>query len=163
MIYEVVGDILLSKAQAIAHGIAANDPMDQGLAKSLHEKFPALHKDFHHWCHQQHPKPGEAWLWGGVNGVRIISLLTQEGGYGRGAKPGKASSSNVNHALRALKKIIQKEGLTSVALPALATGVGGLTWNEVLPLINSQLGELDVNIYVYSTYQPGKQAKESNI
>ncbi len=163
MIYEVVGDILLSKAQVIAHGVAANDPMDQGLAKSLHENFPALHKDFHHWCHQQHPKPGEAWLWGGVDGVRIINLLTQEGGYGHGARPEKASVSNVNHALRALKKIIQKEGFSSVALPALATGVGGLEWGEVLPLIKNQLGELNLDIYLYSTYQAGKQAKEPDI
>jgi len=163
MIYEVAGDILLSKAQVIAHGVAANDPMDQGLAKSLHENHPALHKDFHHWCHQQHPKPGEAWLWGGANGVRIISLLTQEGGYGHGARPGKASTGNVNHALRSLKKIIQKEGFASVALPALSTGVGGLAWGDVLPLIKNQLSELDVDIYLYTTYQPGEQAQEPNV
>lgn len=162
MIYEVAGDILLSKAQAIAHGVAANDPMDQGLAKSLHENFPAMHKDFHHWCHLQHPKPGEAWLWGGANGVRIICLLTQEGGYGHGSRPGKASTTNVNNALRALKKIIQKESLTSVALPALATGVGGLVWDEVLPLINNQLSDLDVDIYVYTIFKPGEHAVESN-
>ena len=36
MIYEVTGDILLSKADAIAHGVAANDPMDQGLAAFDH-------------------------------------------------------------------------------------------------------------------------------
>jgi len=160
MIYEVAGDILLSKAQVIAHGVAANDPMDQGLAKALHENFPALHKDFHHWCHQQHPKPGAAWLWGGVGGVRIVNLLTQDGGYGHGARPGKASTANVNHALRALKKIVEKEGFTSVALPALATGVGGLTWDEVLPLIKNQMNELDADIYVYSAYHAGKQADE---
>ena len=39
MIYEVAGDILLTRAQAIAHGIAANDPMTEGLALSLHEKI----------------------------------------------------------------------------------------------------------------------------
>ena len=81
MIHEVSGDILLSSAQAIAHGIAPNDPMDKGLARSLHEKYPAMHKDFHHWCHQNHPKPGSAWMWGGTDGVRVINLLTQDGGY----------------------------------------------------------------------------------
>lgn len=53
--------------------------MNQGLALSLHERYPAMHKDFHLWCHQQHSKPGEAWAWGGAEGVRIINLLTQEG------------------------------------------------------------------------------------
>ncbi len=60
MIYEVFGCISLTKAQVIAYGIAPNDPMNQGLALSLHKKHPAMHNDFHHWCHQNHPKPGSA-------------------------------------------------------------------------------------------------------
>ena len=32
MIHEVEGDILETKAAAIAQGVAANDPMNQGLA-----------------------------------------------------------------------------------------------------------------------------------
>lgn len=160
MIHEVEGDILLTKAEAIAHGIAANDPMNQGLALSLHERYPAMHKDFHHWCHANHPKPGEAWVWGGAEGARIVNLITQEGGYGGGNKPGKATEANVNHALRALKKIIQKEEFKSVALPKLATGVGGLDWSDVKPLIESQLGDLDIPVYVYEVFHPGQQAKE---
>lgn len=162
MIHEVEGDILLSKAQVIAHGVAANDPMNQGLALSLHEQYPAMHKDFHHWCHQSHPKTGEAWIWGGAEGVRIVNLITQEGGYGTGNRPGKATEADVNHALRALKKIINKEKFTSLALPRLATGVGGLDWEQVKPLIQSQLGDLDIPIYVYVTFKAGQQAKEGN-
>lgn len=160
MIHELTGDILLTKAQAIAHGIAANDPMNQGLALSLHEQYPAMHKDFHYWCHQNHPKPGEAWVWGGAEGARVVNLITQEGGYGGGNRPGKASESIVNHALRALKKIVEKEGFNSLALPRLATGVGGLDWEQVKPLIESQLGDLDIPIYVYTVYQAGEQAVE---
>ena len=74
MIHEVSGDILFSKAQVIAHGVAPNDPMTQGLARALHEKFPAMHKDFHHWCSQRHPAPGQIWMWGGAGGTRIVSL-----------------------------------------------------------------------------------------
>ena len=160
MLHEVSGDMLKSSADAIAHGVAANDPMDQGLALALHKDYPAMHKDFHHWCHNQHPKPGEAWIWSGADGKRIINLITQDGGYGHGAHPGKATAKSVNGALRALKKMVKKEGLTSVAIPKLATGVGGLSWDEVQPLIQSQLSDLNVPVYIYSDYQPGKQAKE---
>ncbi len=161
MIHEVEGDILLSKAQAIAHGVAPLDPMSQGLAKALHEKYPSMHKDFHHWCHQKRPKPGEAWMWGGPGGFRVINLLTQDGGYEHGAKPSKATVGNVNHALRALKKIIEKEHIESLALPRLATGVGGLDWGEVYPLIETQLGDVDIPIYLYTLYHPDQQARES--
>jgi O-acetyl-ADP-ribose deacetylase (regulator of RNase III) len=66
----------------------------------------------------------------------------------------------VNHALRALKKLIKAEGLSSVALPRLATGVGGLEWEEVQPLVSNQLSDVDANIYVYHRYIPGKKATE---
>ena len=46
MIYEVSGDILLSDARAIAHGVAPNDNFTTGLAFSLREHWPALYKDF---------------------------------------------------------------------------------------------------------------------
>jgi O-acetyl-ADP-ribose deacetylase (regulator of RNase III) len=160
MIHEVEGDILLTRAAAIAHGVAAKDPMNQGLAAALHERYPAMHKDFHHWCQQGHPKLGSAWLWGGAGGVRIISLLTQEGGYEHGSKPRGATATSVNHALRALGKLLLAEKLPSVALPRLATGVGGLDWGTVQPLIANQLAELPVKIYVYAQYVPGKQAAE---
>lgn len=161
MIIEVEGDILLSRAQAIAHGVAANDPMTQGLAKSLHEKMPSMHKDFHHWCHQQHPEPGEAWVWAAADGVRIVNLITQEGGYGHSARPYKASVKNVSHALKALKKMAIKEKFASLALPRLATGVGGLNWDDVSPLIQDHLGDLDIPVYIYITYIPDQAAKES--
>jgi len=160
MIHEVEGDILLTKAQVIAHGVAANDPMKQGLALSLHERYPAMHKDFHHWCHQAHPEPDAAWVWGGTDGVRLVNLITQEGGHDAGSHPGKASGASVNHALRALKKIIIKEKFSSVALPRLATGVGGLRWEQVKPLIEAQLGDLDIPVYLYVVFRAGKQAAE---
>jgi O-acetyl-ADP-ribose deacetylase (regulator of RNase III) len=160
MLYQVKGDIIQTKAQAIAHGIAPNDPMNQGLALSLHESYPAMHKDFHHWCHQNHPKAGEAWMWGGANNVRIINLLTQDGSYEHGSKPGKATVSNVNHALKALVKIIKKENITSLALPRLATGVGGLDWQDVWPLMEGRLGDLDIPIYVYTEFHAGMTANE---
>ncbi len=163
MIYEVEGDILLTGAQVIAHGMAVGDPMNRGLALAIHEKYPLMHKDFHHWCHQTNPKPGSVWMWGSVGGVRIVNLLTQEGGSAHASHPSKATLSNVNHALKDLRKLIEKEQFTSLALPRLATGVGGLQWEEVLPLMHKHLADAGIPIFVYSEYCPGKLAKESAI
>ena len=145
MIKEVHGDILLSSAQAIAHGVSPNDNFGQGLALSLRERWPALYKDFRHYCHTAHPKAGEVWVWAGADGKRIANLLTQEAAYGHGERPGEATLPNVNHALRALARVIESEGLTSIALPRLATGVGRLQWEQVRPLIDEHLGALPVS------------------
>lgn len=98
MIYDVNVDILLTKAPALAYGIAPNDPFDQGLARALREQWPAMHRDYHHYASQTHPRLGELWSWG-TSGKRII-LLTQEGGFEHGARPGRATVGNANHCLR---------------------------------------------------------------
>jgi O-acetyl-ADP-ribose deacetylase (regulator of RNase III) len=161
MITEVQGDILLSKAAAIAHGVAPNDHFDSGLALSLRERWPAMVKDFRHYCQTNHPKPGEIWAWAGADGPRIINLMTQAAAYGHGEKPGAASLENVNHALRALAKLAAAEKLPSIALPKLATGVGGLDWQDVKPLIERHLGGLGIPVYVYSVFHAGKIAAEA--
>lgn len=159
MIHEISGDILLTQAKAIAHGIAPNDHFNQGLALALRERWPAMAKDFHHYCHDRNPKPGEVWTWSGP-GLRIINLLTQEPAESKTAHPGKASLSHVRHALEELRKVIEKEKIPSVALPKLATGVGGLAWADVKALIQEKLGDLKAVILVYSNYRPNEKAQE---
>lgn len=160
MIHEVTGDILLSGAQAIAHGVAPNDHFDSGLALALREKWPSMAKDFRHYAHQSHPKPGEIWMWGGTDGARIFNLMTQEGEIAHGTRPGKATLANVNHCLRRLSHELEKENIKSLALPALATGVGGLKWADVKPLIEQMLGGVSIPIYIYTTYHAGVKAVE---
>jgi O-acetyl-ADP-ribose deacetylase (regulator of RNase III) len=160
MIHEVSGDILLSNAQAIAHGVAPNDPFHTGLALALREHAPAMYKDFRHYCHERHPKPGELWSWTGPDGRYLVALFTQEGSYEHGGKPGKASTTHVGHALKALRRLAEAEGFRSLALPRLATGVGGLEWSEVRPLIEQHLGDLPIPVYLYVVYHPGGRATE---
>jgi O-acetyl-ADP-ribose deacetylase (regulator of RNase III) len=160
MIHHVTGDILLSKAHAIAHGIAPNDPFSSGLALSLREHWPSMYKDFRHYCQTTHPKPGAVWSWGGAEGMRIINLFTQDPAFDHGAKPGKATIEHVNHALRELRRVIEAEKFTSLALPRLATGVGGLSWDEISPLIQKHLGDLPIPVYIYTTFQKGVAATE---
>jgi O-acetyl-ADP-ribose deacetylase (regulator of RNase III) len=162
MIKEVSGDIMLSKAQTIAHGVAPFDHFENGLALSLRQDYPSMVKDFRHWCHQSNPQPGHAWIWGGADGKRIVNLLTQEApqGHGHSGHPGAATLSNVTRALRELKKVIKEEGLTSVAIPRLATGVGKLKWEDVKPLIEEQLADCGAEVYLYTNFVKGQAATE---
>lgn len=160
MIHSVSGDILLSKAHAIAHGVAPNDHFDSGLALSLRERWPSMAKDFRHYSHNTHPKPGELWLWSGVGDTHIFNLLTQEGEHGHGARPGRASLANVSHCLKRLAHAVEHEKIRSLAIPAIATGVGGLKWSDVEPLVTEKLGELKIPVFVYTEYHAGVAAEE---
>lgn len=162
MLHFVSGDLLLSKAAAIAHGVAPSDHFNQGLALSLRERWPAMARDFRHWCHNASPKPGSIWHWAGPGGVRIVNLLTQEAAEGHhGGHPGRAKAEHVNHALKALRQFAGDERLASLALPKVATGVGGLDWAEVKLLIRKHFDDLGVPVYVYEEFHKGVAASES--
>ena len=159
MIHEVDGDILLTSAQAIAHGVSPNDHFDVGLARALRELWPSLAKDFRHYAHQTHPKPGELWVFRNAEGRTIYNLMTQEGEQASQAS-GRATVANVNHALKRLRHELESGSVRSIALPRLATGAGGLDWTEIQPLIERHLGDLGIPVFVYTTYHKGQQAEE---
>ena len=95
------------------------------------------------WWQRAHHKPSDA------------GALRECGRYAGGA-----SLPNVNHALGELSGLIKKEKLASVALPRLATGVGGLDWAAVRPLIEKHLEPLGIPVIVYTTYRKGVPADE---
>ena len=66
----------------------------------------------------------------------------------------------MNHALQALTKEVRTQGIKSLALPKLATGVGRLTWEEVRPLMESAFRDLGIPVYVYTTYKKDVPATE---
>lgn len=165
MIIDVSGDILRTRAQALAHGVAPHDHFETGLAHSLRELWPAMYKDFRHFNHTQNPAPGGAWFWGGAGGTRIVALFTQDGStaHHHQGHPGRARLEHVNHALRELRKVVEREKFTSLALPRLATGVGGLEWSQVRPLVEKHLGDLPIPVYLYVEYHAGVVAQEPGL
>jgi O-acetyl-ADP-ribose deacetylase (regulator of RNase III) len=156
MIIEVEGDILASKAEAVAHGVAVDDDFKQGLALQLRERWPAMYKDFRHFCQTQSPDEGTLWTWRGAGSGAIINLLTQKPPAAKGSHPGKATLQNVGHCLRALAEEADKAGYKSLAITRLATGVGALEWDDVKPLINRHLSPLKIPVYVYVKYVKGQ-------
>ena len=161
MIKYVSGDILNSTADTIAHGVAPNDDFKQGLALSLREQWPSLYKDFRHYCKTTHPKEGGLWFWKGAEGPAVVSLLTQEHPPSQSMHPGKATLPYVRHSLKELRKEAEKQGFKSIALPKIATGVGGLEWDDVKPLIEENFSDSAIPVYVYECYEKGATAEEA--
>lgn len=162
MIKEVTGDILLSESKMIAHCVAPMDHFDSGLALSLRENYPSMVKGFRNYCHTHHPKPGEIWTWSGVGGIRIVNLMAQEPAPSESYKghPGKATISFLDKTLKNLSKLVQTEKPESLAIPKLATGVGGLDWDDVRDVIYKHLDGHNIPVYIYSQYVKGVKAKE---
>ncbi len=160
MIREVAGDLLLSRAHVIVHGVSPGDDFHQGLALKLRETWPAMYKDFRHYCKTQSPDPGGLWAWMAADGRPIVSLFTQDAAPPHGGRPGRASLQHVAHSLKALHKLAEAEHWSSMALPRLATGAGALSWVQVRPLIDQHLAGLAATVFIYSTFHAGVAAAE---
>jgi len=160
MIKYVKGDLLLSKCDAIAHGVAPNDDFKQGLALSLREQWPALYKDFRHYCKTTHPKEGGLWTWKTAGSPIVVNLLTQEHPSSQGGTPGRAHMSYVGSTLKELANLIEAENIKTIAMSKLATGVGALAWAEVKPMIETYLKGSKATIFVYEEFHKGIQAEE---
>ncbi|TNE51992.1 MAG: Appr-1-p processing protein [Deltaproteobacteria bacterium] len=160
MIREVEGDILLTRAHAIAHGVAPNDLFTHGLSLTLRQRWPAMYNDFLRWNKDNQAQPGDVLTWQGVGGVRVVHLFTQESTEEGSVFPGRACLYHVKRCINRLKEEIVDQGIISLALPRLATGAGGLKWDEVSHVIYPDLEEVHIPIVVYATYTPGIAANE---
>ena len=68
MIYEVEGDILLTRAQLVVHNVTTFDPMNRGIARKLKDKYPAMARHFICGVGKPVPSPGTS----GVGRLRTI-------------------------------------------------------------------------------------------
>lgn len=160
MLKEVEGDILLTKAQAFAHGVAVNDDFKHGLSLQLKEQWPALYKDFRHFCKTHSPKEGDIWSWKGPGTPVIFQLFTQSASKVEGGIPSKASISHLNHALKKLVKELNHQSITSLAITKIGTGVGGLNWSEVQDTLKKDLSSYEGQVFIYANYKAKVVAKE---
>jgi len=159
MIYEVEGDILLTRAQVIVNDVGVGDSMTRGLARKLNERYPAMVEAFHAWCEETNPEPGEIWLWEAADKSQIVNLIIHEGDEDptRVRRPDRIA---LNRCLRRLAKMVADERFKSMAMPKIASGDFGLDWTDVRGMMDSQLGEVLAPIFVYVVELEGQVASE---
>jgi O-acetyl-ADP-ribose deacetylase (regulator of RNase III) len=163
MIYEVEGDIMLSRARLIVQGVATNDSMNRGLARKLSQRYPAMVNDFQTWCEAEQPQPGTVWLWGELGKTQIANLITHEGDAETPGRLGRPDKISVNKAFRALNSLYAKHRFKSIAMPKVGAGEFGLDWAEVKDMLHAQLGQLLIPIFVYTKELDGQVAHEPGL
>lgn len=162
MLYEVEGDIMLTRAQVIAQGVSTNDPMTRGFSRKLHDRFPAMVEAFLDWCEVESPEPGQVWLWGDPDKIQVVNLITHEGDEDPN-RPGRPQRIAVNRCFRALNKLALEQRFKSIAMPPVGAGEFGLDWSEVRGMMDSQLGEQLIPIFIYVKQLDGQVAHEPGL
>lgn len=142
MIRFVSGDLLESQAQTLVNPVNCRGVMGKGLAKVFKERRPAMFREYREACKRGEVRPGRPLLH--RDGDRQVLCVPTKDDFDR-----PSTLEIVEAGLRAIRDRFAEWGITSLALPALGCGLGGLAWADVKPLIESVLEELPIEIEVY--------------
>ena len=153
MIEYKTGDVLSEKAEALVNTVNCVGVMGRGVALQFKKAFPDNFKAYAKACQADEVQPGRMFVFETKrldNPRYIINFPTKR--HWRG----KSRIADIETGLTALAGEIRARGISSVALPPLGSGLGGLDWPEVRSRIESALGELapTVSIVVFEPDGP---------
>ena len=155
MMFFEKGDLLHAKAQALVNTVNTVGVMGKGIALQFKEAFPHNTKVYIEACKKKELEPGKllaVWDTNLLLGCKLIINFPTKTHWRQPSK-----YEHIEKGLFALKDLIEKENITSIALPPLGCGNGGLDWNLVKPLIVHYLQDLPIDVYVY---EPNDQIKQ---
>lgn len=150
-LHSVRGNILDNEyqCQAICHGVNTQGVLGAGLARQIvsDPRYSGLQAAFAARCRGEHRlQPGEVFTWQAPDGLLILNLATQEY-YGR---RGHATYAWVEQALTSLRQELHHRlSVTHLAMPRIASGLGGLDYLQVRPLILTALGTWPGDLFLY--------------
>ena len=146
MIKHVQGNILNAQAEALVNTVNCVGVMGKGIALQFKKAFPENFKAYKNACQRGEVKPGGMFVIDtGQNFPKyIINFPTKR--HWRD----KSRYKDIEAGLQALVKEITARNIGSIAIPPLGSGLGGLDWAKIKPMIEKALSALpDVQIQLF--------------
>jgi O-acetyl-ADP-ribose deacetylase (regulator of RNase III) len=140
------GNLLDAPVQALVNTVNTVGVMGKGIALQFKNTFPENSKAYSEAVKEGKVKLGEV-LVVSVNPIGTVKYIINFPTKGHWRYPSKLSW--IQSGLKDLKQKIQEYHIASVALPPLGCGNGGLNWDEVKPVIENALKDLQTDIIVY--------------
>lgn len=144
------GDILKENVEALVNTVNCVGVMGRGIALQFKNAFPDNFKEYAIACKKKEVQPGEMFVHktGRTHNHKyIINFPTKR--HWRG----KSRMEDIESGLRALVETVRHYNISSIAVPPLGSGLGGLNWREVRLHIIAAMEQLqDVKVVVF---EPG--------
>lgn len=162
MITFTTGNLLDANAEALVNTVNTVGVMGKGIALMFKEAFPDNLASYEDACKRKEVTVGRMLVTKRANLVGpkwIINFPTKK----HWRHPSKIEW--IVEGLEDLRRVIQANGIRSIALPPLGSGNGGLEWRDVRPRIEAALGELlNLDVVVYEpTSQYHNVSKRSGV
>jgi O-acetyl-ADP-ribose deacetylase (regulator of RNase III) len=157
----LVGDMFFSRAQTLTVSVNIKGIMGKGVASRAKYQFPDVYVRYQDACRNGKLKMGKPWLYKreistdceladdpesliNPNGETWFLLFPTKKHWRDNSK-----IEDIEAGLVWLSKNYQKEGIKSLALPALGCGLGGLDWANVGPLLCKYLSTFEIPVCIY--------------
>lgn len=130
------GNILAEDAEALVNTVNCVGIMGRGIALQFKNQFPENFTAYAGACKRQAVEPGKMFVFetGNLTYPRyIINFPTKR--HWRG----KSRLEDIDAGLKALAQEIRDRQITSIAIPPIGCGLGGLDWAQVRPRIEAAL------------------------
>ena len=148
------GNLLHSDAQCLVNTVNCEGFMGKGIAYQFKQEFPQNNQNYLTQCQNNHFKVGEI-LFFEEKGKIIANFPTKN------KWREKSKYSYIEEGLQALCNGIIQHNITSIAIPQLGCGNGGLEWEKVKEMIYKYLGSLE-NIHIILYGSSTSQTSPSN-
>ena len=129
------GNVLDEGAEALVNTVNTVGVMGRGVALQFKQRFPENFKAYEKACARKEVVPGRMFVFetGDLFPRLIINFPTKRHWRYR------SRMEDIDAGLEDLVRVLRERGVTSVAVPPLGCGLGGLDWNEVRPKIEAAL------------------------
>ena len=140
---ELKGNIFDSQAQVLVNPVNCVGTMGAGLAKQFKTRYPQMDAHYRSLCKKGLVKTGKITLHPVHDGHTVANFPTKI----HWRNPSRIEY--IEEGLIALNLTLAEHGLSSVAIPAIGTGYGGLDWDLVKPMIRSLLTHDPLQVEIY--------------
>jgi O-acetyl-ADP-ribose deacetylase (regulator of RNase III) len=158
MIEFKTGNLLAERADALVNTVNCVGVMGRGVALQFRRAFPENYEVYRMACQKGEVQPGKMFIFetGHLTPPRyIINFPTKR--HWRG----KSRLEDIEAGLKALVREVEQRRIGSIALPPLASGLGGRDWKkEIRPLVETYLGSLPSTRVI--AFEPGPSLEGAN-
>jgi O-acetyl-ADP-ribose deacetylase (regulator of RNase III) len=146
MITPAEGNLLQAPADALINTVNTEGVMGKGIALQFKEAFDLNYRLYRQACKEQRIRVGKMFVTETheLIGPRFIVNFPTKQHWKE-----KSRLEYITDGLEDLKRVIVEYGITSVAMPPLGCGNGGLDWQQVRPLIVQALADVAIPIQLY--------------
>jgi O-acetyl-ADP-ribose deacetylase (regulator of RNase III) len=158
MIEFKTGNLLAERAEALVNSVNCVGVMGRGVALQFKRAFPENFAVYRAACQKGEVQPGKMFVFetGHLTPPRYIFNFPTKRHW-----RGKSRLEDIESGLQALVREVEQRSIGSIALPPLASGLGGRDWKkEVRPLIETYLGSLPSTRVI--AFEPGPSPESAN-